>query len=174
MAGDHVPVPRHLRVEPCFAHVLGYLQRHDPQLRLRKSVERGYRQQTGCEYVLERRARRRNVSNAGLRDQSDLHVQRRDGYVHVSLVHRNFLHRPWNLIRALKEEGEDLFVKGAARVADEIEYEEAWMKESRRRRRLGLLRDIAVDAYDPLSRMGNKDGSERTRISNVGTTPLHG
>lgn len=167
-AFDHVPVPRHLRVETAFRHVEPYLHRIDPDLRLRKSAEQGVPQQRGCEYVLERRVRRRPISNAGLHDDSDWLIQARDGYVHVSLLHRNWLYRPWNIIRALKTEGADLFAEGAQRFADELEYEEAWAKETKRRRRFGLLRDIAVDAFDPLSRMGNRDGTERTRISNPG------
>jgi hypothetical protein len=143
------------------------LNRHDPQLRLRRSVE------TTRAYVLERRCRRRPAVNAGMFERSDLHVQARDGYIHISLVHPNFLTRPWNIIRELKEGGADTWAEGGAmKFLDEIEYEEHWMQESRKRRRLGLLRDIAVDAFDPLSRMGNADGTDRTRISNVGTQSL--
>ena len=161
---DHVRVRSSLRLEPEFRHVEGILQTCDPDLRLRKSVERsGF-------YVLERKCRRRPAVNAGLGDHSDLHVQSRDGYIHVSLVHWQWLTRPENILTALKEEGEDLFAKGGNQVADELEYEEAWTKESRRRRRLGLLRDIAVDAFDPLSRIGNGDGTDVTRFSNPGTT----
>lgn len=159
----HEPVRPHLRLEPWCRHVEDILQEFDPDLRLRKSVDRP------TFYVLERKCRRRPAVNAGLGDHSDLHVQARDGYIHVSLVHWQWLTRPANIITALTEEGEDLFAKGGTQVADELEYEEAWAKESKRRRRFGLLRDIAVDAYDPLSRMGNKDGTDRTRISNAGT-----
>lgn len=152
----HVPVPPHLRLEPWCAHVTDYLAWQDPALRLRKSAERsGF-------YVLERRARRAPACNAGLGDHSDLHIQARDGYIHVSLVHWQWLTRPWNILRALREEGEDLFVRGAATLVNELEYEEAWAKESRRRRRMGLYRDIAVDAFDPLDRLAG------TRISNAG------
>jgi hypothetical protein len=160
---DHVPVRPHLRLEPCFRHVEGIVREFDGDLRLRKSVDRP------TYYVLERKCRQRPAVNAGLGDHSDLHIQARDGYIHVSLVHLNWMTRPANIIRALREEGEDLFARSGNAVADELEYEEAWAKESKRRRRFGLLRDIAVDAYDPLSRMGNRDGTERTRISNAGT-----
>jgi len=129
----------------------------DPDLRLRKSVERG-----GSFYVLERKCRQRPAVNAGLGDHSDLHVQARDGYIHVSLVHWQWLCRPANILTALQEEGDDLFAKSGMQVADELEYEEAWAKQSRRRRRLGLLQDIAVDSHDPISRL------EGTRISNAG------
>jgi hypothetical protein len=152
----HVPVPPHLRLDPWAAHVPEYLALADPALRLRKSAERdGY-------YVLERRARRMPACNAGLGDHSDLHIQARDGYIHVSIVHWQWLTRPWNILRELREEGEDLFVRGAAKLSDELEYEEAWAHESRRRRRRGLYRDIAVDAYDPLERLAG------SRISNAG------
>lgn len=160
---DHERVRPHLRLEPWCRHVEDILRTFDPDLRLRKSVDRP------LFYALERKCRRRPAVNAGLGDHSDLHVQARDGYIHVSLVHPNWITRPANIITALKEEGEDLFSKGGHQVADELEYEERWVKESRRRRRFGLLRDIATDAYDPLSRMGNADGTERTRISNAGT-----
>jgi len=160
---DHARVRPHLRLEPEFRHVEAILQTFDPDLRLRKSAERaGF-------YCLERKCRRRPAVNAGLGDHTDLHVQARDGYVHVSLVHWQWLTRPENIINALKNEGEDLFAKGGHQVADEAEYEEAWTKETRRRRRYGLLRDIAVDAFDPLSRLGNGDGTEVTRFKNVGT-----
>jgi len=89
-------------------------------------------------------------------------VQARDGYIHVSLVHWQWLCRPANILTALQEEGDDLFAKSGMQVADELEYEEAWAKQSRRRRRLGLLQDIAVDSHDPISRL------EGTRISNAG------
>lgn len=160
---DHEPVRPHLRLEPWCRHVQDILQTFDPDLRLRKSVERP------TFYCLERKCRRRPAVNAGHGDHSDLHIQQRDGYIHVSLVHLNFITRPANIIRALLTEGEDLFAKSGAQVDDELLYEERWAQESKRRRRLGLLRDIAVDAYDPLSRMGNADGTERTRISNAGT-----
>jgi len=152
----HVPVAPHLRLEPWAAHVTDYLAHHDPALRIRKSAERsGF-------YVLERRARRVPSCNAGLHDKSDWLIQARDGYIHVSLVHWQWLTRPWNILRALREEGADLFARGAQKFANEIEYEEAWAKETRRRRRLGLYRDIAVDAFDPLDRLAG------TRISNAG------
>lgn len=159
---DHEPVRPHLRLDLCFRHVESIVQEFDPDLRLRKSVDRP------TFYVLERKCRRRPAVNAGLGDHSDLHVQARDGYIHISLVHWQWLTRPANIITALQEEGEDLFAKSGNDVADELEYEERWAKESKRRRRKGLLRDIAVDAYDPLSRMGNKDGTERTRINSPG------
>lgn len=161
----HVPLSPLTRLEPASRHVQTFLERHDPELRIRKSVE-------SWAYVLERRCRRRPAVNAGMFDSSDLHVQARDGYIHVALVHPQFLTRPWNIIRELTESGQDLWEKGGNAFCDELEYEEAWMKESRRRRRFGLLRDIAADAFDPLSRIGNRDGTDRTRTSNAGTTSL--
>lgn len=159
---DHVPVRPHLRLPLSYRHVEGILQSFDPDLRLRMSAERPL---YAC---LERRCRRRAAVNAGHGDHSDLHVQQRDGYIHVSLVHPNWLTRPANIVNALLTEGDDLFAKGGNRLADELEYEERWADESRKRRRFGLMRDVAVDAFDPLSRMGNRDGTERTRINNVG------
>ena len=160
MASPHVPVARDLALPSEYRHVQGYLDQHDPDLRLRRSVERPFY------FVLERRCRRRPAVNTGMRDRSDLHVQARDGYIHVSTVHPNFLNKPWNIIRALREEGADMWAESAQKFADEQAYEEAFMKESRRRRRLGLYRDMAKDAFDVLNRTGNRDGSERTRIQN--------
>lgn len=162
MASPHVPVPVELALPSRYAHVQGYLDRHDPDLRLRKSAERPHL------YVLERRCRRRPAVNLGMRDRSDMHVQARDGYIHVATVHPAFLEKPWNIIRALTEEGADLFAKGAHEVADEEAYEARWQKETRRRRRLGLFRDIAREAFDTLNRIGNSDGTERTRVSSPG------
>jgi hypothetical protein len=157
----HVPLPPELELPDTYAHVQGYLASVDPDLRIRRSAERPRL------YVLERRCRRRPAVNTGMRDTSDIHVQARDGYIHVSTVHPNFLNKPWNIVRALKEEGTDLWAKGGAeKVANEMEYEEAWQIETRRRRRLGLFRDIAGEGYDILSRMNN-DG-ERSRINNAG------
>lgn len=165
MSSAHVPVSPALRLPTSYAHVAGYLARMDPDLRLRRSAERP------DVYVLERRCRRRPVVNTGMRDRSDMHVQARDGYVHVATVHPNWLNKPWNIVRALQEEGVDLWARGGAdAVSSELEYEEAWAKETRRRRRLGLFRDIAADAYSVLDRLGNGDGTDRTRISNAGTT----
>lgn len=159
---QHVPLPPQLRLEPWFAHVQGYLDRVDPALRIRKSAE--------CfAYVLERRCRRAPATNTGMGNRSDLHVQARDGYIHVALVHPQFMTRPWNIVRSLNEEGFDVWAAGGwERVEDELLYEERWAEESRRRRRRGLYRDIAVDSFDVLNRLGNKDGTERTRISNPG------
>ena len=163
MASPHVPVSRELRLPAAYAHVAGYLAQHDPDLRLRRSAERPHL------YVLERRCRRRPATNTGMRDRSDMHVQARDGYIHVATVHPSYLDKPWNIIRALKEEGADLFAEGGAQhVADELAYEAAWQRETRRRRRRGLYRDIARDAFDVLDRVGNGDGTERVRISAPG------
>lgn len=162
MAGPHVPLPEGLALEPEFAHVPGYLAQVDPELRLRKSAER-----PGI-YILERRCRRRPATNTGMRDRSDMHVQARDGYIHVASVHPNWLNKPWNIVRALRDEGADLFARGAHAIADEEQYEAEWARQTRRRRRLGLYRDIAADGYDTLARMGNRDGTERTRVRALG------
>src|SRR5262249_50798387 len=137
MATPHVPLPADLRLPSRVRHVQGYLALVDPELRLRRSAERP------DVYVLERRCRRRPAVNIGMPTLSDLHVQARDGYIHVASVHPSFLDKPWNLVKALHEEGADLFAQSAASVLDEEAYELAWQKESRRRRRLGLYRDIA-------------------------------
>jgi hypothetical protein len=161
----HVPIPRRLRVEPEYEGAIAYLRFIDPDLRLRKSAECAHL------YILERRCRRAPATNTGMRDLSDMHIQARDGYIHVSGVHPAWLLKPWNMVRALKEEGTDLWAAGGAQqVASEMEYEERWAKETRRRRRLGIYRDVVKDAYDPMQRM-NK-GGERSRISNVGVQPL--
>jgi hypothetical protein len=163
----HVPVPRHLRLEPQFEHVHGYLRFVDPSLRIRKSAER-----FGV-YVLERRCRRAPAVNTGMRDLSDMHIQARDGYIHVATTVAIWLTKPWNMVRALKTEGVDLWVEGGhAKVSSELDYEERWTKETRRRRRQGLYRAIAGEGYDILSRL-NIHG-ERSRINNVGIPRPHG
>lgn len=146
-----------------FRHVAGYLRRHDPDLRIRPSVERpGF-------FVLERRCRRAPAVNTAMRDRSDLHVQARDGYIHISLAHVNWLRHPWNIIRALRDSGIDLWAAGGVQtVADELAYEEQWLKESRRRRRKEEFYNIAKEAYDVLSRMGNHDGTDVSRFNNAG------
>ena len=158
---DHVAVSEHLRLPPQFEDVPGYLRLVDPDLRLRRSAERPYL------YVLERRCRRAPATNTGMRDVSDMHIQARDGYIHVATVHPAWLLKPWNIVGALKSEGADLWAEGgAAKFCSEQEYEERWTKETRRRRRLGLYRDIAADAFGPMQR--RNIGGSRLRISNPG------
>jgi hypothetical protein len=136
----------------------------DPALRVRRSVEwRGY-------YVIERRCRRAPAVNTGMGDGSDMHVQARDGYIHVATAHANWIRHYPNIMRELKHAGGDLWAAGGSeRFANEVEYEEAWAKETRKRRRLGLYRAIAGEGFDILNRMNS--GGERSRISNAGTTP---
>lgn len=164
MATPHVPLPALLALPPSLAAAQTFLARHDPCLRLRKSAE------TSRYFVLERRVRRQTLNHLGSQSLSDMHVQARDGYLHVSLVHPTLLLRPWVMVQRLKQEGADLFEIDAQQCANDLEYEERWMKETRRRRRRGLYRDIASDSFDVLNRLG--DGAARTnrlRISNAGT-----
>lgn len=157
---QHGPLDRRLRVPRRWAGVQRLLSAADPGLRLRRSVERPDL------WVLERKVRRAPAINTAMTIRSDMHLQARDGYLHVSTVHPNWFIRPGNIIRALKEEGVDLWEQGGARrVVDEIEYEERWAKETRRRRRRQRFAEIARDHFDLLNRLGNKDGTERTRIS---------
>lgn len=152
----HVPLPRHLQLERRFRYVQDYLVQFDADLRVRKSAEHPVL------YVIERRLRNRPAANIGMADLSDMHVQARDGYVHISTMHPSWLARPWNIVRELKESGVDLWDSGGAgRIADELEYEELWADITRKRRRRQLFRDIALEGYDVLSRMGH----DRTRIS---------
>src|SRR5262245_36881929 len=157
----HVPVPRHLQLEARHRFVLDYLVQFDGDLRLRKSAERSDL------YILERRLRNRPAANLGMRDLSDMHIQARDGYIHVATVHPSYLERPWRMIQKLKETGADLWDQGGAgKIADECEYEEEWARITRKRRRLQLFRDIAKDGYDVLNRINS--GGERPRISAPG------
>lgn len=159
MSAPHVPVARRLQVERRWLWVLDYLVQFDADLRLRKSAERP------AFYVLERRLRNRPAANTGMRDLSDMHIQARDGYIHVATVHPSYLERPWRMVEQLKEAGADLWDSGGAgRIADECEYEDEWQRITRRRRRLQLFRDIARDGYDVLNRLGG----ERTRIAAPG------
>lgn len=163
MATPHVPVPAHLAPDQAFSRVQGYLDRHDPMLRLRKSAE------TSRFYVLERRVRRQTINHLGSRDLSDMHVQARDGYVHISLVHPQLLMRPWVIVERLQEQGVDLFATSAEKFANDEEYEEQWRQETRRRRRMGLYRDIAAESFDIMARMGDGAGrTNRTRFNNPG------
>lgn len=161
MSTPHVPIPAHLRLPPEFEDVPGYLQLVDADLRIRRSAE-AYNL-----FVLERRCRRAPATNTGMRDTSDMHIQARDGYIHVSSVNPAWLTKPWNIVRALKEEGADLWAQGgAAKFCDEQEYEEAWTEETRKRRRLGLYRDIATDAFPIMQRLNI--GGSRMRFNNPG------
>lgn len=156
----HVPLPRLLRLPLRYRHVPDYLAQFDPDLRLRRSVEKP------ALFVLERRIRNRPWANTGMLNLSDMHVQARDGYIHISTVHPQWLERPWNIIRELREVGADLWdTGGAGRIADEDEYEEQWGRISRKRRRLQMFREMALDSFDTLNRIGNADGTDRTRMS---------
>lgn len=159
MSAPHVPVSPRLRLEPRYRSVLDYLVQFDADLRLRKSAERPEF------YVLERRIRNKPAANTGMRDLSDMHVQARDGYIHIATVHPTYLERPWRMVEKLKEAGADLWDEGGSgRVADECEYEEEWQRITRKRRRLQIFRDIARDGYDVLNRIGG----DRTRIAAPG------
>jgi hypothetical protein len=161
--GDH-RVPKHLELPRAYRAVNDYLQAHDPDLRLRRSVERdGW-------FVLERRCRRQSSVNTAMAERTDIHVQARDGYVHVALTHPEFLNKPWNIVRKLRDEGADLWAEGgAAQFADDLEYEERLVKECRKRRRQEDGRDFYREQFDILGRMGNPEGrNERTRFSNPG------
>ena len=162
----HVDVPEDLALPPCYAHAEGYLWRHDADLRLRRSIERPFF------YVLERRCRRAPAVNRGIRIGSDMHLQARDGYIHVGLVHPALLNRPWVLVERLKDQGADLWAAGGAqKVADEQEYEARWQKETRRRRRRALFDTIARDQEEQLQRNGFFGSATKTRFSNVGVSP---
>jgi hypothetical protein len=154
---------RHLTLPRRWRHVNDYLRAYDADLRLRASVERpGW-------FVLERRCRRRPAPNTSMRDLSDMHVQARDGFVHVAIVHPEYCNKPWNIIAALQGSGVDLWAyKAPDAFADELEYEEHWAKETRRRRRHEDGRAYYREMFDVLSRLGNKDGTEQTRFSNPG------
>lgn len=161
LAEDVVDVD--LRLPEDLAHVQDYLHQFDPDLRLRQSVERpGY-------FVTERRCRRAPAVNTGMQVLSDMHVQARDGYIHVSLTHLEWLYHPWNIVIALREEGADLWATGgAARFEDELDYEAAWQQETRRRRRHADGIAHYREMFDILARLGNFDKTEVTRFNNPG------
>lgn len=163
MCSDDVQLDDALRLPEDLAHVQDYLHTYDPDLRLRASVEwPGF-------FVLERRCRRAPAVNTGMQVLSDMHVQARDGYIHVSLVHVEWCYHPWNIVIALKEQGVDLWAEGgAAHVNDELDYEEAWSRETRRRRRHDDSVAHYREMFDILSRLGNFDKTEVTRFNNVG------
>lgn len=168
MATPHIPLPEPLQLPPQFADAQRFLERHDQMLRLRRSAE------TSRFYVLERRCRRQTINHLGSRDLSDAHVQARDGYIHVSLVHPQLLSRPWVIVERLQVEGVDLFAVTAERFSSDAEYEEAWMRETRRRRRVQLYRDIAKESFDILARLGDgKARLNRTRFNNPGLPSTH-
>lgn len=167
MAGhrlDTVAVDKALALPARWRHVNDYLAGHDPDLRVRASVERA-----GL-FVCERRCRRRPAVNTGMAVRSDMHVQARDGFIHVSVVHPAWLEKPWNILRALRDEGVDLWAyKSSEAFADELEYEEHWARETRRRRRREDGYAYYREMFDILGRLGNVEGrDERTRFNNPG------
>jgi hypothetical protein len=155
---------RHLALPRRWRHVPAVLHAHDPDLRIRASVERpGW-------FILERRCRRRPAVCTAMGDRSDMHVQRRDGYIHIASVHPEYLNKPWNIVRTLRAEGVDLWAyKSSEAFADEVEYEEHWQRETRRRRRHEDGVAYYREMFDVLSRLGNTDGTEKTRFTNPGT-----
>lgn len=152
-----------LQLPPCFEHVQAYLHGHDADLRLRRSAEWPEL------FVLERRCRRAPAVNTGMHCYSDMHVQARDGYIHVSTVHREWLLHPWNILIHLREEGLDTWAASHWEdLVDELDYEEAWATETRRRRTRDDYRGHLRESFDILSRLGNRDGTERSRFTNPG------
>lgn len=160
--GDLVVSP-HLALPRACASVNDYLQAHDADLRIRRSVERPDL------FILERRCRRRPSVNTAMSDLSDMHVQARDGFIHVSTVHPSWLLKPWNILRALRDEGVDTWAYASSTaLADELEYEEQWTRETRRRRRQDDGKAYYREMFDILSRVGNGDGTEVSRFQNPG------
>lgn len=158
----HVPVDPALRLEPGFRYVEDYLRVADPQLRLRKSSDRpGF-------YVLERRCKRGKPIHT-TRRLTDRHIQARDGYLHVSTVHRRYLDYPRQIVAALQEEGVDLHQAGGyQRVEADLRRADAEARATRRQQRHALFRDIAAESFDIQDRVGGVGGTERTRINNPG------
>lgn len=155
---------RHLQLPRRWRHVNDYLTAHDADLRIRASVERpGW-------FVLERRCRRTPGVNTAMRDASDIHVQARDGFIHVAIVHPEWLNKPWNIVQRLRDEGVDLWAYTATEAfADELEYEEHFVRETRRRRRREDGVAYYREMFDVLGRLGNVEGrNERTRFVNPG------
>lgn len=158
---DHVDLPEELALPWDLAYVQDYLRVVDPDLRIRVSVERSDL------FILERRVRRRPMTNLGMKDGSDFHVQMRDGYVHISTVDPSWLHRPWRMVEVLKDIGMDVWDWGGfQKVDNELRYEEQLQKLTRRQRRMSLFRGIAADAHDVLTRLNI--GGRRTRFNNPG------
>ena len=164
----HTRIPKGLELPSRFQFTQRYLTAFDRDLRLRRSAESPHF------YVLERRKRRAPVRYVGLRNLTDQHIQARDGYDHVGLVHPNWLPKPDRLVYALVNEGWDIWNQqtatssGANAVADQMEQEEDWAQENRARRRKQMFHRVALDSFDVLNRMGNPDGTERARMNNVG------
>jgi hypothetical protein len=159
---EHVPVDPAYRLEPGFRYVEDYIRVADPLLRLRKSSDRpGF-------YVLERRCRRSKPVHTSRR-MTDRHIQARDGYVHVSTVHRRYLDAPLKIVAALHEDGADLHrVGGAARFDDALRRQDADARAQRKEKRRQHFADIAAEAFDIQDRVGGVGGTERTRINNPG------
>lgn len=162
----HVPVDRALQVEPGFRYVDDYLHAADPELRLRKSVDHpGF-------YVLERRCRRTRPIQTTRRDLTDRHIQARDGYVHVSTVHRRYLDYPLQIVAALHEDGVDLHRAGGyARVDADLRRQDDEARQRRREKRRAHFEDIAADAFRIQDRVGGEGGTERVRLNNAGIRP---
>lgn len=158
----HIAPPKALRLPRSLEAAQRYLTAFDKDLRLRRSAENPH------VFILERRCRRRPATNTAMRDTSDMHIQARDGYIHVGSVHPALLFRPHVIVQELLESGRDMWSAGGFdQVFDEVQYEKAWEKETRRRRRLSLFRDLALEHFDLMNRHG--DGVSRPRISNAGT-----
>lgn len=165
----HVPVARDLALPWRARHVEPLLQAADPALRLRRSVEQPRY------FVLERQCQRAPAVNVAMNVRSDMHLQARDGYIHVGLVHPAFLDKPMHMLGLLREQGTDLWAmraagkSGAESFEAQEQYELQWTRETRRRRRSQLFREIALDHFDLLARRGDAEGgTRRTRISNAG------
>ena len=164
----HVPVVPTLALPWRYRHVEAAWQATDPALRVRRSIEQPFY------FVLERQCRRAPAINVAMRIRSDLHLQARDGYIHVGLMHPAFLDKPYHALGLLRTQGSDLWARrangmtGAESFEAEEAYEAAWQQESRKRRRSQLFREIALEHFD---RMQRHDGA---RISNAGIAPAGG
>lgn len=163
MSSPHVPVDPALALDAGFRYVEDYLRVVDPELRLRKSInEPGF-------FVLERRCSRSRPVQVTRGALNDGQVAARDGYVHVTTVHRVYLDAPQLIVTALKEDGFDLYAEGGAAGAfQKFLTAKAEAKAVRRLKRDQDRRAFFREAFDLLNRTGGEGGTERTRISAAG------
>lgn len=160
----HVPIEPALRLDAGFAYVEDYLRVADPLLRLRKSAS-----QPGF-FVLERQCKRGRPIHTTRRDLSDGQIAARDGYMHVSTVHRYYLDRPARIVALLHEQGADLHQPGGyVKVDNDLRRADSDARAYRRQKRREKFTEIAADAFDIQARLGLNGG--KTRMNNAGTHP---
>jgi hypothetical protein len=176
MATDYVPIEPELQLPPHLKAAEARARQFDPELRLRQSANPALRR-AGLGYILERRTRytppvttetvKDEAGNYLKREDIDVKIASRDGYLVIAPVHISLLMRPDSIVERLKPG--DLATQTAEQRYQEIVNAELEAKANRRKFRRGELSGYYRESFDVLDRVGDSTShAERMRLNNAG------